>query len=85
MPLNILIDKVIDWTGLNGTGPRFFSESSKEKEAEGEGFSFGSKNPLRLCSRSSCCGSAVMNLTSIHEDMGLIPGPAEWVKDPVLP
>ena len=28
--------------------------------------------------------SAVMNLTSIHGDIGLIPGLALWVKDTVL-
>ena len=34
---------------------------------------------------SSHCGSAVMSLTGIHEDVGLIPGLAQWVKDLVLP
>ena len=30
---------------------------------------------------SSRCGSVVTNLTSIPEDVGLIPGLAQWVKD----
>ena len=34
--------------------------------------------------RSSHCGSVEMNLTSIHEDSGWIPGLPQWVKDLVL-
>ena len=34
--------------------------------------------------RSSYYGSGVTNLTGIHKDLGLIPGLAQWVKDPGL-
>ena len=34
---------------------------------------------------SSHCSSAITNQTGIHEDVGSIPGLAQWVKDPLLP
>ena len=35
--------------------------------------------------RSSHCDSVVMNPTSVHEDVGLVPGLAQWVKVLALP
>ena len=39
----------------------------------------------QLASWSSCCGAVEMNPTSIYEDVGLIPGLAQWLGDPGLP
>ena len=39
----------------------------------------------KLLDRRSHHGSGVTNLTSIHKDVGSIPGLTQWVKDPVLP
>ena len=39
---------------------------------------------LNTISWSSHRGAAEMNLTRIHEDVGLIPGLAQWVGDPVF-
>ena len=58
---------------------------------------FGTPNQAILCpkkkkkaaiksqDRSSHCGSEVMNMASIHEDLSLIPGPTQCVGNLALP
>ena len=45
----------------------------------------GNRFPIYTVSGRSRCGSAIMNPASISEDVVLIPGLAQWVKDGVLP
>ena len=45
---------------------------------------FAQDHRLRMQQRSIRCGSEVMNPTSIHEEVGSIPGPPQWVKDLTL-
>ena len=83
--------------GSAGKGPGFVSVRMQfQSLASLSGLSipkllFGSHSCIGLfhhrnvLSQSSLHGSAVMNLSRIHEASDSIPGLANWVKDPVLP
>ena len=47
----------------------------------GSGNGFLDKGKIRKTDRSSRCGAVEMNPTSAHEDLSLIPGLTQWVKE----
>ena len=67
--------------------PVFKEEAEKEPKLKSHfrKLAFANHPSVEISIQSSCCGSVVTNLTSIHEDVGLISGLAQWVKDPALP
>ena len=87
-----------EWEPLGGEEGILGQGEWEQLSPRGAGLSKGLGNPQWVPSirereagtgskewKSSHHGSAVMNLTSIHDYASSIPGLPQWVKDPSLP
>ena len=68
--------------GLNRSAHQARQGWGGEENVVGETLGASFKNEIIGLSHR---GSAVKEPTSIHEDVGSIPGLTQWVKDPALP
>jgi len=79
--LKVLMKKVDNIQEQMGNRNREIKNSKNQKEMlRGENNCHKIKNTFGRFH----CGSVVKNLTSIHEEVGLISGLAQWLKDPAL-
>ena len=64
---------------INYAGGRNYHNTLKGQRSNQEGL------PAKSYQDAYWGGQWLTNPTSIYEDVGLIPGLAQWVRDPVLP
>ena len=69
------------WTGSPGGQVRGYVDFSQATDQDLSMYLLKKERQIG----SSRHGSVVVNPASIHEDAGLIPGLAQWVKNPALP
>ena len=74
----MLIIIIVELLSVISLSDRIGKGSNLDGERKGEGLI------QEDAPSSSLHGSAVTNLTSIREDLDLIPGLDQWVKDPAL-